>query len=1083
MIYFFTLNGWQKKIRNLRNYKQMEMIPLDQTPEVKHPSPRQYHGVMVSSTFTDLECHRTILMEALRKEELFAIGMEEYIPAPGDDVISSSLNMVRKGSAYIGLISHRYGQVPECSERNSRNYSVTRLEFEEAKRLDLPTLIFVMGDEHTVKKCDVETDPEKIKKLEAFRERAKEGRIYIVFNSIEDFTSNAIHAAANLRRHIEEKDTPFTQSKITTLPSAQTKTESDPIPTPPDFYAEPPYIGSHKFVGRHAQLETLSDWATPSDSHSVLLFEAIGGIGKSMLTWEWVTRYSAKIRKDWEGRFWYSFYEKGATMVDFCRRVLAYMTQQPRANFRGSNTAELTEPLIHQLQDSPWLLILDGLERVLVSYHRFDAAQACDEEAGTADKIAHRDPCAAINPEDDDLLRALSGASPSKLLLTSRLIPRVLLNKSNQTIPGVLREHLPGLRPADAESLIRTCGVTGTSLNIQNYLKSHCDCHPLVIGVLAGLINDYLPDRGNFDAWATDPVGGGQLDLAKLDLIQKRNHILNTALATLPKTSRQLLSTLAFFSESVDYPTLCALNPLITTIPEEVPRPKKNPEHSAKWRKMSKAEKTKLSEYYGNAIRRREEYEQALIKRAEEMRATAQDLAAIVKNLECRGLLQYDAVSKRHDLHPVVRGISAGGLKLEEKSRYGQLVVDHFSQQAQDPYDQAESIEDLDNARHIVKVLFQMGKMEEARHFALNNKLLQTLNNKFEAHNEILTIIRPFFSAGWNKIPAYLKRTGGIQLAKRAAVALRRIGALQDAFDISETALSFILEQNVEYNLFSQLTNLASTVGEQNHLSQEDRLLCLASDVVLVNEFENDLISLWLACFRQLSRLSKWSDALIVWSQLKGIKLSSDPRAIAAHHYAVHLYLRDQLTEEELANAEELNRFSQSALGIRNLCALRGFWRLENEDFESAKKSLHDAVALAHKVGKIDRRSEIRLAIAKHNLKELPEPSHVAEQFAYSLEEPCHHALADLWFAIGNHDQAKKHALAAYKWAWADGEPYVRCFELNKTRVLLEKLGADIPKLTLYNPAKDEKLPWEGKVAAAIEKLQTEKEAKKRKGK
>jgi len=182
-------------------------------PQINHPAPRQYYGVMVSSTFKDLEHHRAILMEALRKEELFAIGMEEYISIPDDDVISSSLNMVRKGSAYIGLISHRYGQVPECPERNSPGYSVTRLEFEEANRLALPTLIFVMSEEHPVKKCDVETDPENIKKLEAFREAAKAGRIYIVFKSMEDFTSKAIHAAASLRRYIEDKNTTSTPAK------------------------------------------------------------------------------------------------------------------------------------------------------------------------------------------------------------------------------------------------------------------------------------------------------------------------------------------------------------------------------------------------------------------------------------------------------------------------------------------------------------------------------------------------------------------------------------------------------------------------------------------------------------------------------------------------------------------------------------------------------------------------------------------------------------------------------------------------------------------------------------------------------
>lgn len=1049
-------------------------------PKIKHPAPRQYHGVMVSSTFTDLEHHRTILMAALRKEELFAIGMEEYISTPEDDVISSSLNMVRKGSAYIGLISHRYGQVPECPVRNSPGYSVTRLEFEEANRLALPTLIFVMGDEHPVKRRDVETDPEKIKKLGSFREAAKAGRIYIVFNSIEDFTSKAIHAVANLRRHIEEKNTPSTQLQITTPPSAHAKAKSDPIPTPPAFYAEPPYIGSHKFVGRHAQLETLSDWATPSDSHCVLLFEAIGGTGKSILTWEWATRYSAKIRKDWAGRFWYSFYEKGATMVDFCRRAIAYMTCQPCSIFKERGSAELAELLIHHLQDSPWLLILDGLERILVSYHRFDAAQILDEEAGTADKIARRDPCAAINPDDDDLLRALAGARPSKILLTARLIPRVLLNQSNQPIPGVLREHLPGLRPADAESLIRGCGITGVSQNIQHYLKKHCDCHPLVIGVLAGLINDYLPNKGNFDVWASDPIGGGQLNLAELDLVQKRNHILNEALSALPEASLQLLSILALLSNSVDYATLCALNPYVSPIPEEVPIPK-NPEHRAKWKKMSDAKKELARENYCAAVIRREEYEQALTKREEEKRATTKDLMDTVKDSERRGLLQYDAVAKRHDLHPVVRGISAGGLKREERNRYGQRVVDHFSQQAQDPYDQAETLEDFDNARHIVKVLFQMGKMETARDFIKkNHTFLKTLNYRFEAHNEILTIIRPFFSSGWNKMSDYLIRTGGLYLANRAAVALRRIGALQEAADIAKTAILVSLKKrNVEHSLFSKLLNLASTVGEQNCLALEDRLLGLANDITLVSNKKNDLISIRLARFRQLSMLAKWSDAKTVWSHLAYRELPREVHPIAAHHYAVHLYLRGDLTEEELVNAEEWSRNSQSALGKRNLCALRGFWRLQHEDFEYAKKSLHDAVALAHKAGKVDRRSEICLAIAKYNLKELPEPTQVAEQFTYSLEESCHYDLACLWFAIGNREQAKIHGLAAYKWAWADGIPYVRRHELNCTRTLLEELGADISNLPPYDPARDQKLPLEDEVATAIEEIRAEKEAMK----
>lgn len=69
---------------------------------------------------------------------------------------------------------------------------------------------------------------------------------------------------------------------------------------------------------------------------------------------------------------------------------------------------------------------------------------------------------------------------------------------------------LPGLRPADAESLLSSCKVTGDSQAIQDYLKSECDCHPLVTSIVACLINDYLPAKGNFDAWAADPDGGPQ---------------------------------------------------------------------------------------------------------------------------------------------------------------------------------------------------------------------------------------------------------------------------------------------------------------------------------------------------------------------------------------------------------------------------------------------------------------------------------------------------------------------------------------------------------------------------------------------
>ena len=46
-------------------------------------------------------------------------------------------------------------------------------------------------------------------------------------------------------------------------------------------------------------------------------------------------------------------------------------------------------------------------------------------------------------------------------------------------------------------------------------------------------------------------------------------------------------------------------------------------------------------------------------------------------------------------------------------------------------------------------------------------------------------------------------------------------------------------------------------------------------------------------------------------------------------------------------------------------------------------------------------------------------------------------------------------------------------------RALLEQLGAEILDLPAYDPAKYEKFPWEGEVAAAIDELRAENEAEK----
>jgi hypothetical protein len=135
---------------------------------------------------------------------------------------------------------------------------------------------------------------------------------------------------------------------------------------------------------------------------------------------------------------------------------------------------------------------------------------------------------------------------------------------------------------------------------------------------------------------------------------------------------------------------------------------------------------------------------------------------------------------------------------------------------------------------------------------------------------------------------------------------------------------------------------------------------------------------------------------------------------------------------------------------------------------------------MARAVSTIDAEAETQLALARFHLGQLTDPRREAEQLAQA-REPAPNALAELWLAIGDREQANKHALAAYQRAWSNGEPYVWRYELNKATALLKQLGTETPSLPPYDPAKDEKTPWEDKVAAPIEKLRAEKEADKNK--
>lgn len=1064
---------------------------------------------MISSTALDLPDHRKAAFEACLKAGFFPIGMEQLPPRDATGV-KVSLEMVDQADVYIGIYAWRYGWVPDFE--NPDKVSITEMEFnralerKEAGKLQ-EILVLVMDDDHPIRAQDKEDGKDAQRKLKKFKQRAMGKRVAPKFVSVEDLNSKLVHALGELKQRINLPNEPITV-EVTPEPAGREKS----IPKPPAFYASPDYIGRTNFIGRKAQLQTLSDWAQPADKTSVLLFEAIGGNGKSMLTWEWTTKHAEKAREGhepWAGRFWYSFYEKGAIMRDFCQHALAYMTQQPLEAFEKKSTPEMRVMLMAELHRKPWLLILDGLERVLVAYHRIDAAEVRDEDLNRpTDKILNRDPCDAIRVEDTDLLRALAAAAPSKILISSRLIPRALLNPAGLPLPGVRPLVLPGLDEADAEELLRSCGVQGSSADICYYLTNYCGNHPLVIGVLAGLINSPGPHRGNFDAWAADPAYGAKLNLASLDLIQSRNHILHAALDALEPASRQLLSTLALLSGAVDYPTVAAFNPHMPPEPEEVNEPRK-PEDDHWWKRRNDEGKARLREQYKAALAERKAYEQALQewRDSDAIREAPKKLTATMADLEHRGLLQYDPREKRYDLHPVVRGVAAGSLKDEDKERYGQKVVDHFNSQPHSPYEQAKTMEDVESGLQVVHTLLKLGHHQQAAD-AYMGDLSRSLLFNLEAHVEVLSLLRPFFPAGWGQLPQDVNSTTASYLANDAAAALSWGGDYKNAIRAFAGALRADLERQDWRNTRTDLSNISAALSAQNQLAPTLRVSTLALDLASASEDEQAIFMSRLYHFVHQQVLGQWPEAEATWHLLdpmgrnwgRNVYRQGDAESC----FAWSQFRQGRLQEEYLTTAAALAEQDHNRQTLRDFHRLCGDWRLEQGEWALAAASFTQAVTMAREVRLVDAESETRLAMAKTHLGQLSgdEARSEAQRLA-GLRDPAHRYLALLWQAIAEAenvarasrpcssavdaaggtpvlrdlDQAKQHALAAYTWAWADGEPYVHRYELTKTTELLYELGVPIPELPPYDKAKDVPFPWEADVRAAIEKLKAEKAA------
>ncbi len=124
------------------------------------------YQIFISSTYTDLVEARLKVRDNILGMYHFPVGMEMF-SADDDEQWQIIKETIDSSDYYILIIGHRYGSLAEDG------LSYTEKEYDYAKLNNIPVLSFIRERNVSIRPNEMECEPDKIKKLNDFIEKAK----------------------------------------------------------------------------------------------------------------------------------------------------------------------------------------------------------------------------------------------------------------------------------------------------------------------------------------------------------------------------------------------------------------------------------------------------------------------------------------------------------------------------------------------------------------------------------------------------------------------------------------------------------------------------------------------------------------------------------------------------------------------------------------------------------------------------------------------------------------------------------------------------------------------------------------------
>ena len=144
------------------------------------------YQIFVSSTYSDLIEERQEVQDTILSMYHFPIGMEMFSAADEDqwEIIKETID---SSDYYILIIGHRYGSIIENEDSSIISY--TEKEYRYAKEKGIPILAFIIDKSVRVLPENMESDMDKMAKLEGFIKEVTTGRTVEWWNDKKDLTT------------------------------------------------------------------------------------------------------------------------------------------------------------------------------------------------------------------------------------------------------------------------------------------------------------------------------------------------------------------------------------------------------------------------------------------------------------------------------------------------------------------------------------------------------------------------------------------------------------------------------------------------------------------------------------------------------------------------------------------------------------------------------------------------------------------------------------------------------------------------------------------------------------------------------